>query len=117
MSIISDLRTALRLVERLLTSRRSRRQLAQRLPSAPKPTPGSVEIAVYFADGPVNMYQVRQWYAPLAELAKTHPVAIVSRSPGTMLTLLDESPEVARGIIRTLLSYVRNKQMDQARAK
>ena len=92
MSIISDLRTALRLVERLLTSRRSRRQLAQRLPSAPKPAPGSVEIAVYFADGPVNMYQVRQWYAPLAELAKTHPVAIVSRSPGTMLTLLDESP-------------------------
>ncbi len=47
---------------------------------------------MYFADGPVNMYQVRQWYAPLAELARTHPVTIVSRSPGTMLTLLDESP-------------------------
>ncbi len=92
MPITSDVRAALRLAERLLSSRRSRRRLAQRLPSAPEPEPGSIEIAVYFADGPVNMYQVRQWYAPLAELAKTHPVAIVSRSPGTMLTLLDESP-------------------------
>ncbi|MBF4609191.1 CDP-glycerol glycerophosphotransferase family protein [Curtobacterium sp. VKM Ac-1393] len=92
MSITSDLRTAVRLAQRLLTSRRSRRALARRLPSAAVPAPGTIEIAVYFADGPVNMYQVRQWYAPLAELAKTHPVAIISRSPGTMLALLDESP-------------------------
>ncbi|WP_144710784.1 CDP-glycerol glycerophosphotransferase family protein [Curtobacterium pusillum] len=92
MPITSDARTALRLVERLLKSRRSRRDLARRMPSVPVPAPGSIEIAVYFADGPVNMYQVRQWYAPLAELAATHPVAIISRSPGTMLTLLDESP-------------------------
>jgi hypothetical protein len=92
MPIISDARTAVRLAERLLRSRRSRRDLARRLPSAPVPAPGTIEIAVYFADGPVNMYQVRQWYAPLAELAATHPVAIVSRSPGTMLKLLEESP-------------------------
>ncbi|WP_439694052.1 CDP-glycerol glycerophosphotransferase family protein [Curtobacterium sp. SP.BCo] len=92
MPIIQDVRTAVRLADRLLKSRRSRRELARRLPSAPVPAPGTIEIAVYFADGPVNMYQVRQWYAPLAELAATHPVAIVSRSPGTMLTLLEESP-------------------------
>ncbi|MGN6407095.1 MAG: CDP-glycerol glycerophosphotransferase family protein [Curtobacterium sp.] len=92
MPIISDVRTALRLADRLLRSRRSRRELARRLPSVPALAPGSVEIAVYFADGPVNMYQVRQWYAPLAELAATHPVAIIARSPGTMLALLDESP-------------------------
>ncbi|WP_420370144.1 CDP-glycerol glycerophosphotransferase family protein [Curtobacterium sp. L1-20] len=92
MSIISDARSAVRLAERLIRSRRSRRDLARRLPSAPVPAPGTIEIAVYFADGPVNMYQVRQWYAPLAELAAMHPVAIVSRSPGTMLTLLEESP-------------------------
>src|SRR3954471_3971736 len=92
MPIISDARTAVRLAERLLRSRRSRRDLARKLPSAPVPAPGTIEIAVYFADGPVNMYQVRQWYAPLAELAATHPVAIVSRSPGTMLKLLEESP-------------------------
>jgi len=92
MPIISDARTAVRLAERLLRSRRSRRDLARKLPSAPVPAPGTIEIAVYFADGPVNMYQVRQWYAPLAELAATHPVAIVSRNPGTMLKLLEESP-------------------------
>ncbi|MGN8050653.1 CDP-glycerol glycerophosphotransferase family protein [Curtobacterium sp. 22159] len=92
MPITSDARTALRLAGRLLQSRRSRRELARRLPSAAVPAPGTIEIAVYFADGPVNMYQVRQWYAPLAELAATHPVAIIARNPGTMLTLLDESP-------------------------
>ncbi|OIH96932.1 MULTISPECIES: hypothetical protein [unclassified Curtobacterium] len=92
MPITSDLRTAVRLASRLLASRRSRRALARRLPSVETPAPGSIEVAVYFADGPVNMYQVRQWYAPLAELARTHPVAIVSRSPGTMLQLLEESP-------------------------
>lgn len=92
MPITSDLRTAVRLAQRLLASRRSRRELARRLPSVAVPAPGTIEIAVYFADGPVNMYQVRQWYAPLAELAKTHPVAIIARSPGTMTTLIDESP-------------------------
>ncbi|ROS60653.1 CDP-glycerol:poly(glycerophosphate) glycerophosphotransferase [Curtobacterium sp. PhB172] len=92
MPITSDVRTAVRLAQRLLASRRSRRALARRLPSVAVPAPGTIEIAVYFADGPVNMYQVRQWYAPLAELAKTHPVAIIARSPGTMTTLIDESP-------------------------
>jgi len=92
MPVTKDIRTAIRLAQRLVRSRRSRRELVRRLPSVPVLAPGSVEVAVYFADGPVNMYQVRQWYAPLAELAAEHPVAIVSRSPGTMNTLLDESP-------------------------
>lgn len=92
MPVTKDIRTAIRLAQRLVASRRSRRELARRLPSVPALAPGSIEIAVYFADGPVNMYQVRQWYAPLAELAAEHRVAIVSRSPGTMTTLLDESP-------------------------
>jgi len=76
----------------ILNSRRSRSELARRLPSVPKPDKGSVQVVVYFADTRVNMYQIRQWYAPLAELAKTRSVAIIARSPGTMLTLLDESP-------------------------
>jgi CDP-glycerol glycerophosphotransferase (TagB/SpsB family) len=75
----------------ILTSRRARSELARRLPSVPKPDKGSVQVVVYFADSRVNMYQIRQWYAPLAELAKTRNVAIIARSPGTMLTLLDES--------------------------
>jgi len=60
--------------------------------ATPQPEAESVRIAVYFADTRVNLYQIRQWYAPLAELSKTHKVAIISRSPGTALTLLDESP-------------------------
>jgi hypothetical protein len=92
MAIVKDVRTATRLVGRLLRSRQVRGRLARRLPSVPTPAPGSIEIAVYFADGPVNMYQIRQWYGPLAELARHRGVAIVSRSPGTMLALLDESP-------------------------
>jgi hypothetical protein len=79
-------------VARLLRSRQVRGQLARRLPSVPRPAPASIEITVYFADGPVNMYQIRQWYGPLAALAEHRGVAIVSRSPGTMLALLDESP-------------------------
>ena len=39
-----------------------------------QPAPGHrSQIAVYFADTRVNLYQIRQWYAPLAELAKTAP--------------------------------------------
>jgi hypothetical protein len=76
----------------ILRSRRSRAELARRLPTVAKPAAGSVQVVVYFADTRVNLYQIRQWYAPLAELAKTRPVAIIARSPGTMLTLLDESP-------------------------
>lgn len=92
MPITKDVRTAIRLARRLLQSRRSRQELVRRLPEAPQLAPRSIEVAVYFADGKVNMYQLRQWYAPLAELAREHPVAIISRSPGTMTTLLDESP-------------------------
>ncbi|MCU1543569.1 MAG: hypothetical protein JWM50_1434 [Microbacteriaceae bacterium] len=80
------------MLRNILRSRRARAQLARRLPSIDKPVPGSVQVAVYFADTRVNLYQIRQWYAPLAELAKTRSVAIIARSPGTMLTLLDESP-------------------------
>ena len=76
----------------ILRSRASRAELARRLPTVEKPAKGSIQIAVYFADSRVNMYQIRQWYAPLAELAKRWPVAVIARSPGTMLNLLDESP-------------------------
>jgi hypothetical protein len=89
---LKDVNAARRVLGNIFRSRKSRAELARRLPSVPKPAAGSIQIAVYFADSVVNMYQIRQWYAPLAELAKTHPVAIISRSPGAMLALLDESP-------------------------
>jgi hypothetical protein len=91
-SLLNDLKTAKRLIKRLWRSRKSRRELARRAPSLPQPQAGSIRIAVYFADSAVNMYQIRQWYAPLAELAKTWPVAIISRSPRATLRLIEESP-------------------------
>ena len=90
--LIHDLKTAKRVITNLLRSRRTRAALARRLETAATPAPGSIQIAVYFADTKVNLYQLRQWYAPLAELSKTWPVAIISRSPSSTLLLLDEAP-------------------------
>ena len=92
MTLLGQARTARRLLRDIIRSRRNRAALATRLRGRGAPAPGSIEIVVYFADTRVNLYQIRQWYAPLAELARQHPVAIISRSPGTMLTLLDEAP-------------------------
>jgi hypothetical protein len=50
------------------------------------------KIAVYFADGGVNLYQMRQWYKPLAKLAETWPVLVLSRSGAGALPLIEESP-------------------------
>jgi hypothetical protein len=87
-----DLSLAKGLAVRALKSRRQRRRLERLGDTGREPEPGTVRVAVYFADTTVNMYQIRQWYAPLAHLAQTVPVAIVARSPGTMLALLEESP-------------------------
>lgn len=103
MKIAGQLTTARRIVRDLLRSRGNRNALALRLERETPPSRGAIEIAVYFADTRVNLYQIRQWYAPLAELARTHPVAIISRSPGTMMTLLDESP-VPAVYLRTVAS-------------
>jgi hypothetical protein len=89
-SILSDVRAVRRVIRNAVRSRATRAELAERVP--PVLQPGTIQIAVYFADTRVNLYQIRQWYAPLAELAKRHPVAIITRSPGATLTLLDESP-------------------------
>jgi hypothetical protein len=87
-----DLSLARGLAVRALKSRRQRRRLERLGDTGREPAPGTIRVAVYFADTTVNMYQIRQWYAPLAHLAQTVPVAIVARSPGTMLALLEESP-------------------------
>jgi hypothetical protein len=88
--VFRDLKTATRVAKNLLRSRRTRKQLANR-DFSPQ-LPGSIQIAVYFADTKVNLYQLRQWYAPLAELSKTWPVAIISRAPSAALRLIDEAP-------------------------
>lgn len=73
-------------------SRRAQRSLGVKLAEQEPLSPHRFRVGVYFADGKVNLYQLRQWYAPLAELAERHPVLILSRASGAALTLLDESP-------------------------
>jgi len=92
MSVLSDLTAVGRVIRNAARSRSNRRAIEHRGSEGAQPAPGTIQIAVYFADTRVNLYQIRQWYAPLAELAKTHPVAIITRSPGAGLTLMDESP-------------------------
>ena len=50
------------------------------------------QTLVYYADGPVNLYQLRQWYEPLRALDAEAPVLIVCRSATAALELLDEAP-------------------------
>jgi hypothetical protein len=92
MSVLSDLRAVGRVIRNAGRSRSNRRAVEKRVIETGQPAPGSVQIAVYFADTRVNLYQIRQWYAPLAELAERHSVVIITRSPGASLTMLDESP-------------------------
>jgi hypothetical protein len=72
----------------------AKRRLAERLEGSGL-EPGSdapYRCAVYFSDDAVNLYQIRQWYAPLQELARTQPVVVISRMPETTNLLLDECP-------------------------
>ncbi|WP_341952507.1 CDP-glycerol glycerophosphotransferase family protein [Salinibacterium sp. TMP30] len=92
MALLKDFTTARKVVRTMLRSRRNRRRVASLVGQHPLPTPGSVSIAVYFADTKVNLYQIRQWYAPLAELSKRFPVSIIARSPSSVLALWDEAP-------------------------
>jgi len=87
-----DVRLAAKLVKDVLGSRKAQRLLTERL-AVRGPLPAhTFKIAVYFADGPVNLYQMRQWYKPLAKLAETWPVVILSRTAGGTMKLLEESP-------------------------
>ncbi len=92
MPVLNDVKTARRVLLNLWRSRATRRRISEARPRAGSPASGTIRIVVYFADAEVNLYQIRQWYAPLARLAETWPVAIISRSPGAALRLFDESP-------------------------
>lgn len=91
MQIASDVKRAKKLAQKVLKGRRAlfgvRELIAQR---GPLPS-NHFRIGVYFADSDVNIYQMRQWYAPLQELSKTHPVLIIARNPAGAKLLMEES--------------------------
>ncbi|MFF2494863.1 CDP-glycerol glycerophosphotransferase family protein [Agromyces sp. NPDC058064] len=92
MGLRKDARRAVKLAKDIMWSRRAQRALRAKLADRAPLEPHRFKIGVYFADGKVNLYQLRQWYAPLAELAETHPVLVLTRASGAALKLLDESP-------------------------
>jgi hypothetical protein len=98
--------TARRLLRNIVRTRRNRRRVVEASTEHRAPAPGTVQIAVYFADTKVNLYQLRQWYAPLAELAETYPLAIITRSPSATLPLWEEAP-VPAVYLRTIAELER----------
>ena len=101
MVIRKDVRRAVKLVRDVIASRKAQHALQGPLQSRELREDNHFKVAVYFADGPVNMYQMRQWYQPLATLAKTWPVLVLSRTGGGTLKLMDESP-VPVAYVRTV---------------
>lgn len=93
---MSDVKKAYRLLTRALASRAAVQRVRRRLSSVAPLPDDHYKIAVYFADGAVNMYQMRQWYRPLAELSRRWPVVVLARNAAGAEKLLDEdAPPVA----------------------
>ena len=90
MDIIHDAQKAYRLVRRAVRLGAAKRSAGALLAQRPALPARHFQIAVYFADTDVNMYQIRQWYRPLMRLADRHPVVVISRSPRGALALLQD---------------------------
>lgn len=96
MGVLSDGKKAYRLLRKALASRTAVQRVRRTLKAQGPHPHGHYRVAVYFADGAVNMYQMRQWYRPLAELAKHWPVVVLSRSATGAEKLIEEDgPPVA----------------------
>ena len=96
MGVISDAKKAVALVRKAVQSRSAVIEVRRTLKALPKHPRMHYRVAVYFADGAVNMYQMRQWYKPLAELAKIWPVVVLSRNAtGARAMLAEDAPPVA----------------------
>ena len=73
---MSALGTAVGIILGRVRGRRLARAVAARTPSL---TP----VAVYFADGPSSVYQLRRWYQSLEALNAVHPTSIITSDPST----------------------------------
>lgn len=91
MQIKSDVRRAKKLVKRVLKGRRALFGVRELIAAREPLQENHYRVGVYFADSDVNIYQMRQWYAPLQELSKTHPVLVIARNPAGAKLLMEES--------------------------
>ncbi|WP_433677055.1 CDP-glycerol glycerophosphotransferase family protein [Microbacterium gorillae] len=91
MPLLSDARKAVALVRRAIASRNAVIEVRQRLRAEGALPLHRFQVAVYFADSDVNLYQMRQWYKPLQKLAERWPVLILARNAPGAAALLEES--------------------------
>lgn len=91
MQLANDLATASKLVKRALKRRRARAEVERRTQQRGELQADRYRVGVYFADSDVNIYQMRQWYAPLRELSETYPVLVLSRNAAGALRMMEES--------------------------
>lgn len=101
MGLLKDARSAYTLISQAVQGRLRRKELARKLENQHLSPKQDFSIGVYFADGEVNMYQIRQWYKPLKQLSETWPVVILSRNTLGAFALVDESP-VPVAYVRTV---------------
>lgn len=106
--MVTDAKKAVALVSKAVTGRRAAGDVRRTLAARPQHPRFHYRIAVYFADGAVNMYQMRQWYKPLADLAKIWPVVVLSRAAtGAQALLAEDAPPVAFvPTVRDLESFI-----------
>src|SRR5699024_10650544 len=96
MTLLNDAGKAVRYVRHAAHDRRVAHAVARDFRAQPPLEPGRYRIAVYFADPDVNIYQLRQWYAPLAAVAERHPVMVLARNAsGAQAVLHDGELPVA----------------------
>jgi hypothetical protein len=89
------------------------RSLAKRIADESAPV---TPVAVYFADAPQSLYQLRRWYRVLEALNATHPTAIVTSDPATYeivrretsvaVTYASGAPELTRALDRQQVRLV-----------
>lgn len=92
MPVAGDARRALALARTVVRSRAARRAVRRELAHRDVPASGTFAVAVHFPDSPVNLYQIRQWYGPLAAVADDLPTVVVARYATTARVLLEECP-------------------------
>lgn len=91
MQLAKDAKRATRLAKRVLKGRRAYFELRGLLDERGPLAEQHYRVGVYFADSDVNIYQMRQWYAPLQELSQRWPVLVLARNAAGARQLMRES--------------------------
>lgn len=114
MQIVKDSKRAFRLAKRVLKGRRAFFDLKKVLAERGELPEQRYRVGVYFADSDVNIYQMRQWYAPLVELSKTQPVVVLARNAAGALQLMRESGLDVAFVpkVTSIESFIETQQLD-----